>query len=197
MTKTILIATTNAGKRDEYRDLLAELQIQCLSLADAGLASMDVEETGQTFFDNALLKARAYADASGMIALADDSGIVVDALGGAPGVYSARYAPTVEERNAKLLNALKDVPFERRTARFVCVIALKTQDGVTVIGEGQVEGHIGSEPRGSFGHGYDPVFVLGDGRTMAEHYPAEKNALSHRGRALTAIHPLLRLLLNS
>lgn len=190
----ILMATTNAGKRDEYRELLSDLPIQWLSLIDAGLGSMDVEETGATFFDNALLKARAYAAASGLAALADDSGVEVDVLGGAPGVYSARYAPTVAERNAKLLNALKDVPFERRTARFVCVIALVTHNGLTLIGEGSVDGHIGLEPRGTNGHGYDPVFVLNDGRTMAELYPAEKNAISHRGRALAAIHPALRCL---
>ena len=193
-TQRLLIATTNAGKRDEYQALLADLSIQWLSLADVGLASMDVEETGATFIDNALIKARAYAKASGIITLADDSGIAVDALDGAPGVYSARYAPTVAERNAKLLTALREVPSELRTAHFVCAIAVITSDEVTLIAEGSVDGHVGTAPRGTNGHGYDPVFVLEDGRTMAELASSEKNTLSHRGRALAKLHPLLRCL---
>lgn len=196
----ILIATSNAGKREEYMTLLSDLPLEWLSLADVGLAGMDVEETGETFEDNALLKARAYAKASGLAALADDSGVMVDALGGAPGLYSARYAPTVAERNAKLLNALAGVPFEARTARFTCAIAIVTEPtarGVTLIAEGNVDGHIGFEPRGTQGHGYDPVFILSNGRTMAELYPAEKNQISHRAKALAALHPLLLCLYTS
>src|SRR5689334_16860836 len=121
----ILIATTNPGKRDDFRALLAdcaaELPIEWLLPADIGLASMDVEETGDSFVANALLKARAYAQVSNMAVLADDSGIVVDALNGQPGIYSARYAPTVAERNAKLLAALADVPAGQRGAQFICV----------------------------------------------------------------------------
>lgn len=194
----LLIATSNAGKREEYETLLSDLPLQWLSLADVGLAGMDVEETGETFVDNALLKARAYAKASGLGALADDSGVMVDALGGAPGLYSARYAPTVAERNAKLLDALKDVPFEARTARFTCAIAVVTRaltsGGVILIAEANLDGHIGFEPRGTQGHGYDPVFVLSGGRTLAELYPAEKNLISHRAKALATLHPLLRCL---
>lgn len=194
----LLIATTNAGKRDEYRDLLAALNVECLTLADVGLGAMDVDETGVTFTDNALLKARAYQAASGLLTLADDSGIAVDALDGAPGVYSARYAPTVAERNTKLLSAIQEVPTERRTARFVCVIAVVSPNGVTLIGEGRVEGRIAQAPRGELGHGYDPVFEVLDGypgtQTMAELPTDEKNRISHRGRALAKLYPLLQLM---
>ncbi len=190
----VLIGTTNAGKREEYETLLTDLPITWQTLSDVALDSMDVEETGATFMDNALLKARAYAAASGLAVLADDSGIAVDALDGAPGIYSARYAPTVAERNTKLLDALKDIPYEQRTAQFVCAIALVTRNGLTLMAEGKVAGHVGFEPRGTNGHGYDPVFVLSDGRTLAELYPAEKNAISHRGKALAMLHPLLRCL---
>jgi XTP/dITP diphosphohydrolase len=192
--KKLLIATTNAGKRDEYRVLLASLPYEVISLADVGLDGMDVDETGETFFENALLKARAYQQASGLVTLADDSGIAVDALDGAPGVYSARYAPTVAERNAKLLAALQHTPIAQRSARFVAIIAVATDNGIIITGEGTVEGMIAPAPRGRFGHGYDPVFELPDGRTMAELPPDEKNAISHRGRALAKIYPLLACL---
>jgi XTP/dITP diphosphohydrolase len=171
--QNLLVASTNVGKLKEYRELMADLPVNWLSLQDVGLAHMEVEETGDTFRANALLKAEAYCAASKLPTLADDSGIVVDALGGAPGVYSARYAPTAEERNAKLIHALEGVPFERRTARFVAVIALVLPDQVTIIAEGRVEGHVGLEPRGTNGFGYDPVLVLDDGRTMAELSSAE------------------------
>jgi XTP/dITP diphosphohydrolase len=192
--QNLLVATTNPGKLSEFRLLLADLPVQWLSLKDVGLDHMDVEETGETFADNALLKARAYCAASGMPTLADDSGIVVDALNGAPGVKSARYAPSAEERNAKLIKALDGVPHERRTARFVAVIALVTPDQLTVMAEGRVEGRVGTEPRGTNGFGYDPIFVLDDGRTTAELASEEKNALSHRGRALAKLSPVLRCL---
>ncbi len=190
----LLIATTNAGKLAEFETLLDDLPVEWLSLRDVGLDGMDVEENGLTFADNALIKARAYAAASGLVTLADDSGISVDALGGAPGVLSARYAPTAPERNTRLLEALRDVPPDKRNARFVAVIAVVTQDGVTLIGEGTVEGRVGYAPRGTNGFGYDPIFELPDGRTMAEHGVEEKNTLSHRGRALARLHPLLRCL---
>jgi XTP/dITP diphosphohydrolase len=192
--QNLLVASTNVGKLKEYRELMADLPVNWLSLQDVGLAHMEVEETGDTFRANALLKAEAYCAASKLPTLADDSGIVVDALGGAPGVYSARYAPTAEERNAKLIHALEGVPFERRTARFVAVIALVLPDQVTIIAEGRVEGHVGLEPRGTNGFGYDPVLVLDDGRTMAELSSAEKNQISHRGRALAKLHPILHCL---
>ncbi|MEP7287086.1 MAG: RdgB/HAM1 family non-canonical purine NTP pyrophosphatase [Chloroflexota bacterium] len=190
--QNLLVASTNAGKLKEFRELMSDLAVNWVSLADVGLASMDVEETGSTFSENALLKAHAYSAASGLPTLADDSGIVVDALNGAPGVYSARYAPTAPERNAKLLQALEGMPHEQRTARFVSVIALVMPDGVTVTAEGRVEGHVGTAPRGDQGFGYDPVFLLDDGRSMAELSPAEKNAISHRGRALVRLQPILK-----
>jgi XTP/dITP diphosphohydrolase len=192
--KSLLIATTNRGKLKEYQDMMADLPVRWLTLADVGLATMDVEETGQTFFDNALLKAREYSARAGLPTLADDSGIAVDALNGGPGVYSARYAPTAPERNTKLLAALEGVPDEARTARFVCVTTLVTPDGVIISAEGTVEGRVGYEPRGTNGFGYDPVFVLPNNRTMAELSAEEKNSLSHRGRALAKLAPLLRCL---
>ncbi len=189
--QNLLVASTNVGKLNEFKTLLADLPIQWLSLADLGLEKMNVEETGSTFADNALLKARAYCEASGIPTLADDSGLVVDALNGAPGVQSARYAPTAEERNAKLLRALEAVPYEKRTAHFVCVIALVTPDNLTILTEGRVEGHVGNRPRGENGFGYDPVFVLDSGLTIAEISPAEKNVISHRGRAIARLSPLM------
>ncbi len=161
-------------------------------LADVGLAELAVEETGDTFEANALLKARAYGAASGLPTLADDSGIVVDALNGAPGVYSARYAATAEARNAKLLKGLEGVPQVQRTARFVAVIALVMPEGITITSEGHVEGYVADAPRGTNGFGYDPVFLLDDGRAFAELPTAEKNLISHRGRALAKLQPILR-----
>jgi XTP/dITP diphosphohydrolase len=190
----LLIATTNPGKITEIREVLADLPVTCVALGDVGLGDMDVEETGDTFIANALLKAHAYSKASGLPTLADDSGISVDALDGAPGVYSARYGSNAEARNAKLLKVLTDISHQQRTARFVSVIALITRDGITVTAEGSVEGWVAPEARGTNGFGYDPVFLLADGRTMAELPPGEKNGISHRGRALAKIHPILRCL---
>ncbi|MFN8418627.1 MAG: RdgB/HAM1 family non-canonical purine NTP pyrophosphatase [Anaerolineae bacterium] len=190
-TSSLLVATTNAGKLREYRAMMADLSVKWQTLEDVGLAGMDVAETETTFIGNALLKAQAYAAASGLPTMADDSGIVVDALDGAPGVYSARYAPTAAERNAKLLAALQGVPEEKRTARFVCIVAFATADGITITAEGRVEGRVGFEERGTNGFGYDPVFVLDGGLTMAEISSEAKNSLSHRGRALAKIRPLL------
>lgn len=191
----LLVATTNIGKLREYRDMLADVAVSWRTLTDLALDHMDVAETGATFTDNALLKANAYCAASGLPTMADDSGIVVDALDGAPGVMSARYATSVPERNAKLLRALADVPHEARTARFVCVTAVVMPDGVTAYAEGRVEGHIALEGRGTNGFGYDPLFLLADGRTMAELTAEEKHAISHRGRALAKLRPLIACLL--
>lgn len=194
LPKTLLVATTNPGKLKEYQEMFADLGVTWKSLADVGLDGHEVAETGETFRDNALLKAVAYAHQSGLPTLADDSGLVVDALHGAPGVYSARYAPTAPERNTKLLSALEGVPPEQRSARFVCVIACVFPHGVTILSEGNLEGQIGFAPRGSNGFGYDPVVVLADGRTVAELPPAEKNQISHRGQALIKLRPLLECL---
>ena len=190
----LLVATGNAGKLREYREMMSDLPVEWLTLKDVGLGGMDVEETGDTFVANALIKAEAYSKASGLPTLADDSGIAVDALNGAPGVYSARYAPTEAECRTKLLGAVKDVPTSLRTARFVCLIALYVPDVVTMYTEGRVEGAISYEQRGTNGFGNDPIFLLPDGRTMAELASEEKNTISHRGRALTKLHPLMTCL---
>jgi XTP/dITP diphosphohydrolase len=185
----LLIGTQNPGKRREYEDLLAELPVVWVGPADCGLADFDPVEDGTTFEENAKRKALSYARAANLPALADDSGLTVDALGGAPGVYSARYAgpgTTDEDRYRKLLHEMNDVPDELRMARFVCVVALGLPDGRVFTAQGTVDGHIGRVPRGSHGFGYDPVFVLPDGRHFAELPAEEKHAISHRGNALRA-----------
>ncbi len=194
----LLIATHNKGKLREYRRLLADLPVELTYLDEVGITE-DVPETGSTFEENAIQKATAYARMSGMLTLADDSGLEVDALGGEPGIHSARYAgpgATDEDRIRKLLNALADVPLEKRTARFRCVIAVATPRGEVYTAEGEVEGLITDTPRGQHGFGYDPVFFLPDrGCTMAELPPEEKNRISHRARAAERIKPLLHEIL--
>ncbi|MBN1284986.1 MAG: XTP/dITP diphosphatase [Anaerolineae bacterium] len=196
--KRLLVATQNPGKLREYQTLLADLPVEWAGLRDVGLAGMDVPETGATFAENAGLKASAYARAAGRLTLADDSGLEVDALGGAPGVYSARYAgpgASDADRCHKLLTELKDAP--NRAARFRCVIAIALPDGALAAAvDGVCEGSIAYAPRGANGFGYDPVFrVEGRNMTMAELTKAEKNAISHRGRALAAAKPVLAALL--
>jgi XTP/dITP diphosphohydrolase len=191
----LLVATNNPGKVREYRELLSDLRVEITFPAQEGL-TLDVEECGDTFEENARIKALAYAQASGLLTLADDSGLEVDALNGAPGVRSARYAgPDANdtERYRKLLAALADVPDERRSARFRCVVALARPDGTVHTADGTCEGEIGFQPRGKHGFGYDPIFVVTDqgGQTMAELSPSLKNRISHRSRALTAARPLL------
>ena len=200
---TLLIATNNQGKVREYEDLLGGLALPVAITYPAreGL-SLDVEESGETFAENARIKALAYARASGMLTLADDSGLEVDALGGAPGVRSARYAgpgASDVDRYRKLLAALEGVPEGQRTARFRCVIAMASAKGTVLTADGACEGKIGLVPRGDHGFGYDPVFVVAGhgGQTMAELDPAVKNRISHRARALMAAGPLLAQLLAS
>jgi XTP/dITP diphosphohydrolase len=194
----ILVATHNQGKLREYAELLADLSIEWVSLSDVGITA-EVEETGETFEANALLKAIAYAGQSGLLTLADDSGLVVDALDGAPGVKSARYAgpgASDEDRYRLLLSNLEDIPDADRKARFVCVIAISTPQGEVLTAEGIREGHITREPHGEHGFGYDPVFwVPGYQATMAELQPEDKNRLSHRALAVKAIKPKLETLL--
>ena len=194
----LLVGTQNAGKRREYQDLLAELPLQWVSPQEAGLDTFEPEETGTTFEENARLKALAYARAADMPALADDSGLEVDALDGAPGIYSARYGgpgATDADRYVKLLKALEAVPEAQRGARFVCVVALAWPDGRLYTARGTLEGRIGHAPQGTFGFGYDPIFVLPDGRHLAELPAGEKHTISHRGAALAAFKPtLLRVL---
>jgi XTP/dITP diphosphohydrolase len=185
----LLIATHNAGKIREYQSLLADLPLEVVSLDEADV-DWDVEETGQTFAENAILKASTYARATGLWTWADDSGLEVDALNGAPGVYSARYAgPDASDRDRylKLIRELQAMGPADRSARFRCVVAVCLPDGETLTTEGAVEGQIIDTPRGSHGFGYDPVFLLpGEGVTMAELDQAAKNQISHRGRAARA-----------
>lgn len=194
----LLIATNNAGKMREYTDLLGDLSVQLTTPQQEGIA-LEVEEKGATFAENALLKARAYCAASRLPTLADDSGLEVDALGGAPGVYSARYAgnnATDRQRYEKLLAELRGIPPAERTARFRCVIALVLPDGTEEITEGECEGVIIDTPRGEHGFGYDPVFYMPAlGKTMAELPPELKNRVSHRARALMRMKPILQALL--
>ncbi len=198
MTK-LLVATHNQGKVTEFAEILQDLAIEWLSLDDVGVGQ-DVEETGRTFRENSVLKARAYAAETGLLTLADDSGLAVDALDGAPGVYTARYGGeglTAVQRYQKLLNDIKNVPEPRRTARFRCVIVLAAPDG-TILGEseGVCEGRIALEPVGDNGFGYDPVFYLPQfNKTMAQLPAAQKHQISHRGQAVQAIVPRLRKLL--
>jgi XTP/dITP diphosphohydrolase len=189
----IILATQNQGKLRELQELL-EAGIEVLSLLDIPDWE-DVEENGATFADNAALKARAAAQRTGLIALADDSGLEVDALDGAPGVYSARYAGETkdDERNIdKLLHLLEAIPEDKRTARFRCALVVATPSGVEYLTEGALEGQILTQRRGSDGFGYDSVFYLPEfSKTMAELTLTEKNTLSHRAQAFRKVIPIL------
>lgn len=195
MTQTLLVATHNQGKVAELAELLEDLEVTLVGLADLGVAR-EVEETGTTFRENAILKAESYARETGLLTLADDSGLEVDALDGKPGVYTARYGGeqlNAQERYRFLLENLQGVPWDERGARFRCVVALARPEGVIGTEEGILEGHIALGPAGEGGFGYDPVFHINDQRrTMAELPAPVKNRISHRGRAVTAIKPLLR-----
>lgn len=191
----LLIATGNAGKLAEFRRLLPDIEI--ISPSEIGLSSFDVEESGTTFRENALLKAQAFADASGCIAVADDSGLEVDALGGAPGVHSARFGgPDLDDagRCRLLLQQLESVSPSRRSARFRCHLMACPPDGDPLVeGQGSCEGLITTTPAGTGGFGYDPVFWVNElDRTMAQISSTQKNQISHRGQAIEALRqPLL------
>jgi XTP/dITP diphosphohydrolase len=182
----LLLATNNPGKAAEFRELLADADWELVTPRDIGL-QLNVEESGRDYAENAKIKAATFAKASGLVALADDSGIEVDALGGAPGPLSARFGGEGigdEGRVALLLERLAGVPPEKRSARFRCLIAVAKPDGEANLFEGQCEGRVAEAPRGESGFGYDPVFLLPErGLTLAELPPQEKNAVSHRGRA--------------
>jgi XTP/dITP diphosphohydrolase len=197
--RRVVLATRNAHKISELQailgDLVGELDLQIVGL-DEFPDVADVVETGVTFAENATLKAVAAAQATGLPALADDSGLAVDVLGGAPGVFSARWAGThgLDRANLELLlGQLRDVPDEHRAAAFVCAAVLALPDGTVVVREGRMPGTLARAPRGDNGFGYDPVLVVdGDSRTAAELSPAEKNAISHRGKAFRALAADLR-----
>lgn len=200
----LLLATGNTHKAAEMqmllRNLLPDLDFELLSAADFPAIPEPVED-GDSFEANALIKARAYAQATGLPTLADDSGLAVDALDGRPGIQSARYAPTNADRIQRVLDELHKIDGADRSARFVCVMALVTPGGDPVTCTGKVEGLITLTPRGEGGFGYDPVFELSEtslaGKTMAELTAAQKNGLSHRGRALEMIAPAIRAALNN
>ena len=191
----LLVATTNAGKLREFERLLAGQGIELVSLRDLPRAP-EVEEDGETYADNARKKAMTLARWSGVSALADDSGLEVDALGGAPGVRSARYAGPDQDAAAnrhKMLEALDGVSEDKRTARFKCVIVVARSDGTMLEATGVCEGRIGTAERGSRGFGYDPLFIdESSGRTLAELSESDKDAISHRGRATAVLIPRLR-----
>ncbi len=188
-----IIATHNQKKKNELVRILSPLGINIFTDSDLGIELTDVEETGTTFEENAFLKAESGCRESGLPCIADDSGLTVDYLGGAPGVYSARYAGehgNDEMNNALLLNNLKDVPEEKRTAAFVSVICCCYPDGKTVYSRGECKGRIAFEPKGSSGFGYDPVFLpeeYGYKISMAQLTSGQKDAISHRGKALNAL----------
>ncbi len=189
--KRLVVATRNQGKLREVSQILADLPYELVSLAEYPNVP-DVEETGSTFLENAVLKAIKYARYTREMTLADDYGLEIDALDGAPGVHSSRFAPTDPERIARVLELMKDVPNGKRIARFRCAIAIAWPDGRVETCEAKVEGIISLEPRGSYGFGYDPIFYIPElGKHMAELEPEEKNAISHRGRALRIVKKML------
>ena len=198
--RKLLVATSNAGKLREIRFVFADLPVELVSLAEFG-EFPDVVEDEPTFEGNAGKKAIHYARLTGMWALADDSGLEVDALDGAPGVHSARFAGSPQNaaaNNTKLIACLRNVPTERRAARFRCALAIADGERVLATADGAIEGAIIDESRGEGGFGYDPHFLLPQlGLTSAELDPAHKNRISHRGQALRKIRPALEALLRS
>lgn len=191
--QTLVLASNNAGKIKEMKEILQPFGITVHSQREAGV-SIEVAETGKTFAENALLKATAIYQHLHCPVIADDSGLIVDALNGEPGVHSHRFAgedATDEQRCQKILEEMQAVPTEKRTARFACVICYLNEEGKAQFFTGYCEGKIGTVPKGKNGFGYDPIFVVGS-KTMAEMTEEEKNAVSHRGRALAAFQAYLK-----
>ncbi|MCD6532368.1 RdgB/HAM1 family non-canonical purine NTP pyrophosphatase [bacterium] len=192
--KKVVIATKNRHKFGEIRQIIQPESLG-IELVMGGEITDAPAETGKSFFENALIKAKHYSEASGLPAIADDSGLIVNFLGQEPGLYSARYAgenATYEDNNRKLLSRLEGFPPERRIAYFICVAVLYLPDGRYFVTSGLVNGKIAAQPRGEGGFGYDPIFELPDGRTMAQLSPEEKNRISHRGRAFRRIALFLK-----
>ncbi len=193
--RKIIFATGNEEKMREIREILALLPVEVLSMKEAGIQA-DIIEDGKTFEENAVIKAKAIAQLSEEIVLADDSGLVIDYLNGEPGIYSARYMgedTSYRIKNENLIQRLEGVPDEERTARFVCAIAAAFPDGTVLTTEGTVEGRIGYEEKGENGFGYDPIFYLPEyGCTTAQLTEEKKNEISHRGKALRKMVEKLR-----
>jgi XTP/dITP diphosphohydrolase len=193
--KDFLIATKNKGKLEEYIEILSELPINIISYKDVG-DELEIEETGETFEENAMLKAKTAFKEFKCPVIADDSGLAVDCLNGRPGVYSARYAgenSTSGEKNEKLLKELENVPDEKRTARFICAIAVVYDENTCFTVRGEVEGIIPDCPKGKNGFGYDPVFYIPElNKTMAQLSSKQKNRISHRGKALNKMLSRMR-----
>lgn len=190
----LLVATKNKNKLKEISQILIDLGINVSSAYEVIESDMDIEETGSTFEENARLKSETISMLTDHFVIADDSGLEVDFLDRAPGVYSARYAgdgATDESNNDKLLNVLKDIPLSRRTARFVCAISLSLKGKTITTFRGTCEGKISTEKIGSHGFGYDPLFLLESGKTMAELAVEEKNYISHRARALLQLREFI------
>lgn len=196
--RRLIIASNNAHKIEEIRDILGDLNYEILSLKEAGI-DVDIEENGSTFEENSYIKARAICELTHEAVLADDSGLEVYALNGAPGVHSARFAGehgNDRKNNSKLLELLKDVPEGKRGARFVSAIVMLTTQGERITGNGFVEGSIGYSERGSNGFGYDPLFIVPHlNKTFAELTSEEKNSISHRKRALEDLKKKLQVVL--
>ncbi len=195
MKQSAILASSNKHKLEEIQKILSEFDFELLTLAEVGLGDLEIIEDGETFEANSYIKAKAVMDLKQMITIADDSGLEVDYLHGAPGVYSARYAGehvSYSDNNKKLLEALKGVPSEKRTARFVTVITMLFENGDKIVARGEVMGIIGTELKGNSGFGYDPLFYVPEiGKTFAECTPEEKNKMSHRANALIKLKALL------
>ncbi len=196
MTVRYIIATHNQDKLAELSRILEPLGIEAVTDRDLGIELPEVEETGTTFAENAYLKAASACEATGLPAIADDSGIAVDALNGAPGIYSARYGgpeATDKDRNKKLLSELDGLPTEQRGAHYVCAVCCVFPDGSEPLtAEGYMYGVIGMEERGERGFGYDPLFIVDSGKSVAELTEEEKDAISHRGNALRVFRAILQ-----
>lgn len=188
----IVIATKNKEKLVEIRDILSDISVDIVILEEVGFYK-DVKESGESYSENALIKAREIYRFTGYAVISDDSGLEVDALGGRPGIYSARYATTTTERIRKLLEELSGIPFEKRRAKFVCVACFLLTEDKYYFFRGEVEGYISFKPRGKNGFGFDPVFFIPEyGKTMAELSKETKNKISHRAKAFMALKEFIR-----